>query len=231
MTPIRSKVLYAYKELPLEAYYTPAEIAKECGEDTRKVEVCLNALARDGIVDVTKSGYKLEVTPKGKIPKKMEFGINKQNVAVRLAIFVKHVTKLALAGVKLKIVYREDKETRSDKQNRLSWIWYREIADVRGTTPEEQHRYCKLKYGCPILCAEYADFAKSFRILEENLSYNELLKYMEFLPVTSAKIMKKNLMAQYLTDIDRDVGYDGIELTHPVDLYLDALMSEGSRRN
>lgn len=224
MTPIRNKVLSAYKALPSEEYYTPEEVAKECGEDAKKVEVCLKALARDGIMDVTESGYKLEKAKSGPIPKKLEFGINKQNVAVRMAIFVKHATKLALSGIKLKISYSEDKETRSDKQNRLSWIWYREIADERGTTPEEQHRHCKLNYGCPILCAEDEDFAKAFRLLEENLSYNELLAYMKYLPVT--RIMTQSQMAQYLTDIDRDVGYDGIELTHPVDLYIDALMTE-----
>lgn len=121
----------------------------------------------------------------------------------------------------MEVIIREHKRDRSLAQNRLSFQWYRERAKQQGTTQDYEHRLCKLQYGCPILIADDADFAELFRRAIEPLDYEKRIAAMKYLPVT--RLFKVRQMADYLTDIERDSAAKGIVLTHPEDLYWEAM--------
>jgi hypothetical protein len=116
---------------------------------------------------------------------------------------------------------REHKKDRSGAQNRLSFLWYRERAKQMGTTPEYEHRFCKLRYGCPILQGDDEDFAELFRKAIEPMDYEKRIAAMKYLPVT--RLMKVSQMGEYLTYIEQESAQQGIALTHPVDIYDEAM--------
>lgn len=119
------------------------------------------------------------------------------------------------------VVIREHKKDRSLAQNRLSHLWYKERAEYFGTTPEYEHRFCKLRYGCPLLMAEDEDFARLYHQVIESLDYEDRIKAMKIFSVT--RVMKTKTMAQYLTHIEMDSVKHGVPLTKPADVYEEAM--------
>ena len=117
----------------------------------------------------------------------------------------------------------EPKENRRLKQNRLAFKWYNELGKQTGEGKEHWRNYCKLTYGIPILREDEDVDAQFIKILDP-LPYQSRLDAMEYMDVTSLMSVKQ--FAEYLTDVDLASTAAGFHLTHPDDLYWDALMRE-----
>lgn len=120
-----------------------------------------------------------------------------------------------------KIVFKKNDADRSSKQNRLSHKWYAERSVDTGLGPDEEKCYCKLVFGCPILIEEDEDFANFFNAAIRPLPYDQMMKAMEYVPVTS--IMSVKQMTQYMHEIDRASAEVGIILSRPEDMYYAAM--------
>lgn len=120
----------------------------------------------------------------------------------------------------------QEDEGRSNKQNRLSFMWYQIRGGMTGHGKEYERNLCKLTYGVPILRLEEG-FNDFWLRAMSSLNYEQQLMAMEYIPVTSLMGMKQ--FAEYLTDIDEASAFQGIVLPHPEDLYWDALMKEAER--
>jgi len=120
----------------------------------------------------------------------------------------------------------EDDESRSLKQNRLSFMWYRLRGEATGHGKDYERGLCKLIYGIPIL-RERKEFNEFYEAALDNLDYRQKLDSMEFVPVTS--LMTTREFAVYLTIVDQESASIGIVLPRPEDLYWAALMKEAER--
>jgi hypothetical protein len=124
------------------------------------------------------------------------------------------------------ITLGQDDESRSLKQNRLSFLWY----GIRGGATNEgrakDRAFCKLTYGVPIL-REGKDFNAFYCSALAPLEYEQRLDAMEFVPVTS--LMTTRQFAEYLDEIDKQSLTQGVVLPQPEDLYWAALMKESER--
>ena len=117
-----------------------------------------------------------------------------------------------------------DNESRSDKQNRLSFKWYQLLGAITGHGKDYERHTCKLHYGIPILRRDDADFNRHYKVSLLNLTYEQKLEAMEYLPVTSLMSVKQ--FAEYLNTVDMESANKGHALPHPEDLYYEALMKE-----
>lgn len=118
-------------------------------------------------------------------------------------------------------------ESRSDKQNRLAFSWYQIMGAMTGHGKEYERAYCKWTYGIPILRRDDEEFNRFYSQALQRLTYEQQLKAMEYLPVTS--LMGVRQFAEYLTTVDNEAGARGIRLPRPDDSYYEALMIEMSR--
>lgn len=121
----------------------------------------------------------------------------------------------------------QDDESRSQKQNRLSFLWYGIIGGSTNEGRMQQRHYCKLLHGCPILM-EDKDFNQFYLSAIGPLTYEQQLDAMEYVPVTSS--MTTRQFAEYLEAIDKQALAQGVVLPRPEDLYWNALMKEAERR-
>lgn len=96
---------------------------------------------------------------------------------------------------------------RSDAQNKLSHLWYKEISKQGGEYTFEQIK-CRAKkhFGVPILLADSEKFnAAWLKAVESFPTYEEQVdELLAFFPVTS--LMTTKQMSQYLTDFYRVQG-------------------------
>lgn len=120
-----------------------------------------------------------------------------------------------------------DTESRSLKQNRLSFLWYKYLGKETGEGMQAQRAICKLRYGIPIL-REDMDFESFYQIALARLTYEDQIDAMEYVSVT--RLMKVNQFAEYLNEIDRQSAAKGIVLPQPDELYWNALMKESERK-
>jgi Fe-S cluster assembly scaffold protein SufB len=103
---------------------------------------------------------------------------------------------------------------RSLEQNRLQFMWVREAAEQLGDrTPEEMRSDWKLRHGVPIMREDSPDFRDTYDRLIKPLTYEQKLKAMHLIEVTS--LMKVRQMVRYLDAIDRECAEQGIVLTQP----------------
>jgi len=114
-----------------------------------------------------------------------------------------------------------DDEARSNKQNRLSFLWYRFRGEATGHGDKFERHLCKLTYGVPIML-EDAEFNAFYVEAILPLPYEKQLAAMEFIPVT--RLMKVREFAHYLDIVDQQSANEGIILPQPDDLYWEALM-------
>ena len=126
------------------------------------------------------------------------------------------------------VTISHDDESRSLKQNRLSFMWYKYLGKETGNGLEYERAYCKLTHGVPLL-REDKDFNEFYCTALAPLDYDRRLDAMEFVPVTS--LMKVKQFAEYLSMIEKVSAARGIVLPTPEDLYWNALMREGERRD
>lgn len=103
---------------------------------------------------------------------------------------------------------------RSLDQNALSHAWYNEIAIQMADTPENIKAECKLRFGVPILRAEDPDFREVYdNSILRNLTYEQKLKAMLFIPVTSS--MTKAQLSRYLEHIQQSYAQQGVMVRFP----------------
>lgn len=105
---------------------------------------------------------------------------------------------------------------RSLKQNDTHWKWAGEVAAQLGDrTADEVQREWKLRIGVPILRSECADFRDFYDTALKPRTYEQKLKAMEFVPVTS--IMTVPQMSAFMNAVSRHCVENGIALTMPHD--------------
>lgn len=124
----------------------------------------------------------------------------------------------------LLITIKEAENTRSVAQNRLSFMWYKELADQGDMTAEEYRSLCKLEIGVPILRMEDEEFRAQYDSVIRPLEYEQKLTVMKppiDLPVTSR--MKVKAFTQYLEQVEKRFVEQGFVLTRPIDIYEQAL--------
>ena len=104
---------------------------------------------------------------------------------------------------------------RSLDQNNLHWKWAGEAAAQLGdrTADEVQGRW-KLEIGVPILRSEDDDFRAFYDTALKPKTYEEKLKAMRFVPVTS--IMTVPQMSKFMDAVYRECQEQGIALTVPI---------------
>jgi hypothetical protein len=89
---------------------------------------------------------------------------------------------------------------RSLSQNDCSFAWYEQLArELREDDTRGWRRFCKLHFGVPILRAEDEEFRAVYDSAIRGLSYEQKLKVMDILPVTS--LMTKSQKSKYLDDV------------------------------
>lgn len=103
---------------------------------------------------------------------------------------------------------------RSLDANAVTHVWYDQIARERGdTTAAEVKCYCKLHFGVPILRSEDDEFREQYdALIRARFTYEEKLKVMEFLPVTSR--MSTDQMNRYRDEMQRYFAEHGVVLTY-----------------
>jgi hypothetical protein len=105
---------------------------------------------------------------------------------------------------------------RSLDQNAISHAWYEQIArELREGTPIQVKAECKLRLGVPILRAEDPDFRAFYDGSIKPLTYEQKLKAMEYLPVTS--LMTVSQLSRYLTDMQSDFATRDVRLEFPAE--------------
>lgn len=108
-------------------------------------------------------------------------------------------------------------QDRSLSQNAISHVWYGQVArELREQTAEEVRCECKLRFGVPILRAEDEDFREMYdAAIKHHLSYEQKLKAMQYLPVTS--LMTKKQLSRYLQDVQAEYAGRGVRLEFPAE--------------
>jgi hypothetical protein len=103
---------------------------------------------------------------------------------------------------------------RTRDQNALQFLWANEAATQLGDrTAEEVRQEWKLRLGVPILREDSADFREVYDGTIRPLTYEQKVKAMAYLPVTS--LMKVKQMVRYLDAVERECAEQGIRLTDP----------------
>lgn len=115
----------------------------------------------------------------------------------------------------LKISFTSGK-ARSISQNAISHAWYEQLArELREDDAIGHKCYCKLHHGVPILRAEDGEFREAYDATIKGMSYEQKLKAMRILPVTS--LMTKPQLSKYLEAIQSDFDRRGVRLEFPVE--------------
>ena len=122
------------------------------------------------------------------------------------------------------------KKDRSGKQNRLSFMWYQQLGEQSGHGKEYERNLCKWDLGFPILMArEDVDpsIMKIYNIMQA-VPREERIDAMPMVDVTS--LFKVREFAEYLNSIERYAASLGFTLTHPDDLYWEAIGATNRKR-
>lgn len=105
-------------------------------------------------------------------------------------------------------------KARSLDQNAISHAWYEQLArELKEDDAIGWKSYCKLHHGVPILRAEEEDFRESYDAAIKGLTYEQKLKVMRILPVTS--LMTKPQLSKYLDAVQADFLAKGVRLEFP----------------
>lgn len=103
---------------------------------------------------------------------------------------------------------------RSLPQNAFTHAWYGQIArELREDDELGWKCYCKLHHGVPILRAEDSDFRETYDGAIKGLSYEQKLRVMKLLPVTS--LMTKAQLSKYADSVQEDFRTRGVILEFP----------------
>jgi len=118
------------------------------------------------------------------------------------------------------------KADRSLAQNKLAFQWYSEIADSEKEGRGYIRNYCKFSFGCERLINQEQNkgdraFPEFYENIINTLTYEQCIDAMEFVQVTS--MMKVKAFTLYLEDIEQYAAGRDMRLTHPDDLYWEAM--------
>lgn len=120
-----------------------------------------------------------------------------------------------LANLKLPVTFewRHGRDRTLD-QNRLQFLWAREVSEQRDDVrPEEVRCEWKLHHGVPIMRADSSEFREIYDLAIRPLPYEMKLKTMLFYPVTSE--MNVRQMVRYLDAVQRECLEQGLRVTDP----------------
>jgi hypothetical protein len=107
-------------------------------------------------------------------------------------------------------------QDRSLPQNAITHAWYGQIArELREDDELGWKCYCKLHHGVPIMRAEDDEFRETYDSAIKGLSYEQKLKVMRLLPVTS--LMTKEQLSKYAEAMREDFARRGVMLEFPAD--------------
>lgn len=103
---------------------------------------------------------------------------------------------------------------RSADQNALMWLWATEVSTQLGDClPMDVQRRWKLEIGVPILRQDSAEFRAFYDAALRPRPYEEKVKAMEYVPVTSQ--MKVRQMVRFVDTVQRECLQQGLRLTDP----------------
>ncbi len=113
------------------------------------------------------------------------------------------------------------KDDRSAAQNRLSFRWYKEIAQqLPDDTAEGWRAYCKLTIGVPILRAGNPAFSADYDATLKPLTYGQKIRLMQApIDVAVTSLMKVDQFRDYLDRVQRHFAEQGVQLTSGDDEY------------
>lgn len=114
----------------------------------------------------------------------------------------------------LRISVRTGKQ-RSLDYNALTHCWYEQVAqETREDDALGVKAFCKLHFGVPLLRAEDADFREFYDVaMKTALSYEQKLKAMRFVPVTS--LMSQDQIDRYARMVQEHYRERGVWLEYP----------------
>ena len=105
-------------------------------------------------------------------------------------------------------------KARSLDQNAISHAWYEQLArELREEDALGWKSYCKLHHGVPLLRSEDEEFRTAYDSTIKGMSYEQKLKVMSLLPVTS--LMTKPQLSKYLEAVQADFYSRGVRLEFP----------------
>jgi hypothetical protein len=105
-------------------------------------------------------------------------------------------------------------KARSLDQNAISHAWYEQLSrEMREDDAIGWKCYCKLHHGVPILRTEDEEFREAYDSTIKGMSYEQKLKVMRLLPVTS--LMNKEQLSKYLVEIQADFSCKNVRLEFP----------------
>lgn len=103
-------------------------------------------------------------------------------------------------------------DRRSLDQNAAIRVAYKQVMDKEGArTGKEIERHFKMNYGAPILAREDVVFGDLFMRLKRIYSYEQMLKVMDTLQITSHKSFSTAMAGEMLESIIDDHPYIVIE--------------------
>lgn len=109
--------------------------------------------------------------------------------------------------ISVKIIARK----RSIDQNALQFHWYKEMEDQGDMKSSEYRNYCKYHFGMAIRAEEDEFFANTMRDLMRRHTYEDRIKMMSFIDVTSTFSSKQ--MTRYLDEVESHFNEKGFILT------------------
>ena len=128
------------------------------------------------------------------------------NSAESLSRFIGDVREEWNAAKFLRVTVKTGR-ARSLDQNAITHAWYQQLAnELREDDALGWKCYCKLHHGVPILRAEDADFRETYDGAIRGLSYEQKLKVMRILPVTS--LMTRVQLSKYAEAVRDDFRSD-----------------------
>jgi len=128
------------------------------------------------------------------------------NSAESLSRFIGDVREEWNAAKYLRVTIKTGR-ARSLDQNAITHAWYQQLAnELREDDALGWKCYCKLHHGVPILRAEDAEFRAMYDGALIGLSYEQKLKVMRVLPVTS--LMTKAQLSKYAESVRDDFRSD-----------------------
>lgn len=106
---------------------------------------------------------------------------------------------------------------RTHDQNAISHAWYVQLASEMPDHDALGWKcHCKLHYGVPILRAEDDTFREAYDAAIKGLTYEQKLKVMRILPVTS--LMSTKQLSKYLEAMKEEFAEHGVRLEFPDDV-------------
>lgn len=109
---------------------------------------------------------------------------------------------------------KTDTQKRSVISNALQFHWYKELETQGDMTANQYRRYCKYTFGCALRAADDEFFANTLRDIFNRYPYEDRLKMMDFIDVTST--FNGPTMSIYLNEIK--LHFSSFVLTNSDDL-------------